>query len=179
MRSDLLHVIGVIANPMRFKRRVELFKRFMHHMLESRVRLAVVECGFGDREWEIPVHPDVMHVRVRANTVNWAKENLINIGISRLPHDWEYVAWVDGDIHFRHAEWASETVHALQQYCIIQPWADCLDLGPHGELIEHHKSFADRWWHRRIHDWQGLRVRPSRLCLGDAARGAGETGRLD
>jgi hypothetical protein len=86
----------------------------------------------------------------------WNKENLINIGFSRLQDDWKYVAWIDADVNFRREHWASETVHALQHYDIIQPWADCYDLGPHGEHLQHHRGFcrqffdghpvaADRW----------------------------------
>lgn len=150
MRSDLLHVVAVISNPMRWASRVRLFREFMARMLSDGVRLTVVECAYGDLPFEIAAAPGVNLVQVRTNSLAWIKENLINIGIARLPHDWKYVAWVDADIVFRHAHWASETVHALQRYPIIQPWADCYDLGPHGEHLEHHRSFARQNWHRRV-----------------------------
>lgn len=150
MRPDLLHVVSVVANPMRWKSRIALFRKFMDHMADSGVRLTVVECAFGDRPFEITDAADVNMVRVRTNSLAWVKENLINIGVARLPQDWEYAAWIDGDIAFRHPHWASETVHALQQYPVIQPWADCYDLGPNGEHLEHHRSFARQHWHGRI-----------------------------
>lgn len=150
MRPDLLHVVSVISNPIRWQSREALFRTFIGHMLDSGVRLTVVECGFGDRPFALAQNDRYSVVHVRHNSLAWNKENLINIGISRLPHDWEYVAWVDGDITFRHQHWASETVHALQQYPVIQPWASCYDLGPNGEHLEHHRSFAFMHWHRRI-----------------------------
>ena len=151
MRSDLLHVIAVINNPIRWHSRLRLFLNFIRHMRQSGVRLHLVECAHGDRPYEVPEVPEVYNlIRVRTNSICWIKENLINIAISRLPEDWKYVAWVDADIFFRHRHWASEAVHALQQYPIIQPWASCIDLGPNHEVIEHHKSFAYLHWHNRL-----------------------------
>lgn len=115
------------------------------------MQLHIVECAYGDRPYEIPVCPQAYHlIRVRTNSVCWIKESLINIGISRLPDDWQYVAWLDGDIFFRHKHWATEVINALQQYPIVQPWATAYDLGPNGEGMDHHRSFAYLHWHGRL-----------------------------
>ena len=45
MRADLLDVVAVIANPIRWESRVRLFKDFVRHMQESGVRLTIVECA--------------------------------------------------------------------------------------------------------------------------------------
>ena len=146
MRADLLHVVTVIANPMRWESRLRLYREFETHMLESGVKLTTVECAYGERPFEIEARAGVNLVRVRARSIVWNKENLINIGISRLLADWKYVAWIDADVAFRRPNWAAETVHALQQYDVIQPWSDAYDLGPHDEHIGHHKSFLRQWW---------------------------------
>ena len=150
MKAELLHVVTVYCNPMRWQAKHELFRQFLSEMVQTGVKITVVECGFGDRDFEWHDYGNISVVHVRTNTVNWNKENLLNIGISRLPQDWEYVAWVDGDIRFRHQAWASEAINALQQYPIIQPWSYCYDLGPHGEHLEGHRSFAYMHWHRRV-----------------------------
>lgn len=150
MHSGMLDVICVISNPIRWHSRLRLFKQFVEHMVESGVRLTVVECEQGNRPYKIPDSQHYKVVRVRTNSVCWIKENLINLGIQRLPEDWKYVAWIDADIMFRHKHWASETVEYLQQYPIIQPWASCIDLGPNGEIIDRHKSFAYMVWHKRL-----------------------------
>jgi hypothetical protein len=151
MRSDLLDVIAVISNPIKWKSRVRLFNDFVEHMRFSGVRLTAVECAHGDRPYQIGDISFANMVRVRTNAFGtWNKENLINIGMSRLPDDWRYLAWIDADIYFRQPDWAFETVDALQQYPVIQPWSDCYDLGPNGEHLEHHRSFARQAWHGEV-----------------------------
>jgi hypothetical protein len=148
MNSSQLHVVTVIANPIRWKSRVALYKDFERNMIESGVQLTLVECAYGDRPFELDGNPLVNHVGVRAKSVLWNKENLINIGISRLPGDAKYIAWIDADISFRKKDWAFETVHSLQQYDFVQPWSDCYDLGPNDDHIAVHRSFC-RLWHDR------------------------------
>jgi hypothetical protein len=145
MRSDLLHVVTAVANPLRWTSRDRLMRDFAAHMQGSGVALHVVECAYGDRAFAFDDLPGTSHIGVRAHSLVWTKENLLNIGISRLPQDWKYVAWIDADITFRRADWAAETVHALQLHDIVQPWSDCYDLGPNGEHIAHHRSFCRQY----------------------------------
>lgn len=142
-------MIAVVSNPIRWRSRIDLYKRFEQHMLDSGVQLTVVECAYGDRPFELKGNPRVNHVAVRAKTLVWTKENLINIGLSRLSEGWKYVAWIDADVEFRKANWAAETVHALQQYEVVQPWSDCYDLGPNDDHLHHHKSFCWVHHHRK------------------------------
>lgn len=149
MRSELLHVITAIANPARWESRMRLYRDFEQHMLDSGVELTVVECAYGERPHELASRPHVQHVPVRAKTVLWQKESLINIGLAHLSTTqpgWKYVAWIDADVMFRRPNWAADAVHALQQYDVIQPWSDAYDLGPHDEHVQAHKSFCRLWW---------------------------------
>ena len=149
MRADLLHTILVVSNPIRWSTRLRHARNCIDHMKESGTRVTVVECTFGDRPYELTDIEDINHVPVRSKTLVWNKENLINIGLSRLPSDWKYAAWIDADIRFRRTHWASETVHALQQFDWVQPWSDAYDLGPHDEHLQHHISFC-----RQVHQGQ-------------------------
>lgn len=147
MKSKELHVVTAYFNPMRWKSRYTLMSHFIKHMLDSGVSLTVVECAFGQRPFEITAEGrDINLVRVRANSVIWLKESLLNIGLSRLPHDAQYICLADGDIKFRDPQWARKAVDALQQYPIIQPWAHCYDLGPNGEHAAVHHSFCKQHW---------------------------------
>ena len=160
MRADLLHVITVVSNPIRWGSRISLYKAFRDHMLAAGVRLTVVECAFGDRPFELEdADPRVTFVGVRAATLAWSKENLVNIGLQHLPLDARYIAWIDADVEFRNPDWAAETVHALQQYPIVQPWSGALDLGPDGVpmLVKgtHLQTAFCKVWHDNgsIDDW--------------------------
>src|SRR5229473_1294403 len=100
-----LHIITAISNPCRYRTRYDLYRRFAKYVAESGARLTTVEAAFGERDFAItePGRPD--HVQLRTSHEIWHKENLINIGITRLPADWEYVAWVDADVAFARPDW--------------------------------------------------------------------------
>ena len=146
MKAELLHVVTAIFNPMGWESRIRLYRDFEGHMLASGVRLTTVECVLGDRPHVLDGTPGVNHIAVRSATLLWNKENLLNLGISRLPEDWKHLAWIDADVRFRNPIWAAETVSQLQQYDVLQPWSDCYDLGPKGEHAAHHRSFCRQWW---------------------------------
>ena len=61
MKSYLLDVVAVYFNPLRWKSRQALFQEFIKHMVDSGVRLTVVECAFGDRSFEIKPRRGVNH----------------------------------------------------------------------------------------------------------------------
>ena len=143
---SVLDVIAVYSNPLGLRSRKRLFHHFERHMLDSGVRLTTIECAYGTRGHELPHTGAVNRVRVRAETMVWNKENLANIAEERLPDDATAVALIDADVHFRNPHWVHETLEALHHYPVVQPWANCYDLGPKGEHLELHHSFC-RLWH--------------------------------
>lgn len=145
MDHETLYVIAVVSNPIRFKSRYNLYKQFEKHVNDTpNTKLITVEMAFGDRPFEITDRDNQDHVQLRGVDEVWHKENLINIGvqyISQIYPDWEYVAWVDADIHFTRPDWAVETIHQLQHYELVQMWSTCIDMGPQFEIVQTHKSF--------------------------------------
>ncbi len=109
-KYDLNHfaVITVVFNPIKYKSRYELYHKFDEHMSRSGVTLLTVECIFKTSEdsdlpkqkFEITRANDPRHLQIKAPSVLWLKENLINIAVKRLPFYIEYVAWLDADIEF-------------------------------------------------------------------------------
>ena len=142
MLPEKLHVIAVRENPRRFKVPDQHYLDFERAMLDAGVSLTVVECALGETPFKLNDRVGVHHVGVRHRTLLWHKENLINLAISRLPADWHYVAWVDADVSFRNKSWATDTIHGLQTYKLLQPWDACYDLGPDGGHMELHRSFG-------------------------------------
>lgn len=149
VNDSTLHVIGVVSNFSRFHSRYRLFRKWKEEMENTpNVKLYIVETAFGDRHHEITEEGNPCHLQLRTNSEAWVKESMVNLGVKRLlPLDWRYVAWIDGDVHFRNPGWALETIHQLQHFSVVQPWSDCVDLGPHGEILQHFKSFG--WAHQR------------------------------
>jgi len=154
MDPNLLHVVTAIYNPVRWRTRIEHCRRFAAHMLDSGVNLTIVECALGNRPHELDDLAGVEHIGVRARTLAWNKEALLNLGITRSRYRTPYIAWIDADVLFHKAHWASDTVHALQQYAVVQPWSSALDLGPDGEpmLINgfHVQTSFAKVWHETM-----------------------------
>jgi hypothetical protein len=130
-----LHVVCAITNPARYRTRYELYKVFEKRMLDAGVTLWTAEGATGDRPHFITDANNPRHLQLRTPAEVWHKENLQNLLVQRLPHDWKYVACIDADVLFARPDWAVETIHQLQHHAVVQMFSECLDLGPtHGPV---------------------------------------------
>ena len=147
--QNVLRVVGVCANPVRYQSRYRIAREWIKHIAGTKcVDLLVVEAAFGHRHRELEdatLAAGAKYFGVRVGSEGWYKESLVNIGIRRFiaadPHA-KYFAWIDMDVFFRDANWAQETLHQLQHYHVVQPWQDCADLRPTGGILQHFKSFG-------------------------------------
>lgn len=138
-----LHVIVCINNYVRFKRRYELFWKFQADIEKlSNVILYVVEVAFGHRPFMVTQGDNPRHLQLRTNNELWHKENSINLMVQRLPADWKYMAWIDADVQFINTNFATETIHQLQHYKIVQLFQNVINLGPQGEVLSVYKGFV-------------------------------------
>lgn len=135
--ASQLHVVSCIYNPLRWSTRIAHARTWVQHMLDTGIeKLTLIECALGERNHELSdlaSDPRVEHIAVRANSLAWNKECLVNLAIHRSKFRTPYIAWIDADVIFTKKDWALETVHALQLYDVVQPWSSALDLGPDGE----------------------------------------------
>lgn len=154
MTAEHLHVFTVRSNPLGWKQPHKHWEDFARHMLDSGVHLHVGEVAYGEEPFACDAPATIEghenagrfhHYGFRAKTRGWVKESVLNHVIHRVA-DARYIAWIDSDIFFRSAEWAAQTVRALQHYDVVQNWSDALDLGPNDEIIAHHKSFCWQFW---------------------------------
>ena len=126
MSLPALHVVTAIANPIRWGSRIGALRRSSAHARRRRAshhrRMRLWRRG----PLELAGNRRRACAGARRKTLVWTKENLLNIGLARLPEDWKYVAWIDADIAFRQPGWAAETVQALQHYDVVQPWTRLL-----------------------------------------------------
>jgi hypothetical protein len=139
---DVLDVVTVVSNPARYRARYDLFRAFAAQVRDAGARLTVVELAFANRPFEVTSADDPRHVQVRTAHELWHKENLLNLGFSRLPRDARYVAWVDADLTFARPDWVQETLQQLQHYPIVQMFSEAHDLSPEGQLLTSFRSFA-------------------------------------
>lgn len=136
--SAPLYVVTSMFNPLRFQSRGRLYNGFEKHCADSAAILYTVEAALRDRHHEVTKHDNPQHIQLRTESEVWFKENLQNVGTGRLPHDWEYVAYVDADFLFTRPDWATETLHMLQHYDVVQMFShmtyETYDHRAHGTL---------------------------------------------
>jgi hypothetical protein len=142
-----LYVIAPISNPCRYRTRYKLYADFAKMCADAGAELYTVEAAFGHRPFAITEADNPRHIQVRTTSEIWHKENLINIGISRLPADWEYVAWIDADISFARHDWVRESINLLQHYDVIQMFSTAQDLCPQHETFQRHRGFVYSYLH--------------------------------
>jgi len=136
-----LVVVTVISNPVRYRTRYELYRRFAEAMSQAGATLITVEQAFGERPFEVTSANDPAHVQVRSIDELWHKENMINIGInyaSQIFPDWKYLAWIDADVMPMTGSvrlWLEETVQQLQHYHVVQMFKTAVDLDPVGNVL--------------------------------------------
>lgn len=124
-------VVTMVSNPIRYRTRYNLYRKFAKHIEESGVQLLTVEIAYGERPFEITEAENPWHIQLKCREELWHKESALNIGVSRIPiKDWKYLAWIDADVQFARADWAQETVHQLQHYDFVQLFSQALDMGP-------------------------------------------------
>ena len=142
-----LHAVTAISNPVRYRSRYELYRRFAKHMADSGVQLFTVEVAHGNREFEITETGNPWHLQLRSHYLQeiWLKENMLNIGINRLFHmvpHLDKAAWIDADIVFSRPDFAQETLHQLDHYEVVQMFTHAYDLDENFKSCESHQSFG-------------------------------------
>lgn len=156
--------VTMISNPLKFRSRSNLYKEFRRHILKDlNSNLLTVELMQGETESHVTkqfepedhIFPNPVNtlvhvcrkdneivVQIRADSVLWHKENMLNVGFTYLPSTCKYVAWVDADLQFINKNIVADTVHQLQFYKVVQMFQNCCDLGSTGEVIQIHSGFG-------------------------------------
>lgn len=144
-----LYAIVPYFNPWRWKSREKHTERAIKHFMDSGAVVVLVEVAFNRREFTFADSgidglvsacansqgARHMYVPLRTKDELWLKENAINVGVSRLPHNWKQVCWLDSDIHFVRPNWVGECIHKLQHYAFLQMFSHARDMGPNYEML--------------------------------------------
>jgi hypothetical protein len=140
-----LYVVTPIVNPSRYQSRYRLYDAFEKYVTDAGAILYTVEAAYGDRPFEVTQDANPRHIRLRTRDELWHKENLINLGVGRLPADWKYVAWIDADVQFARPDIVTETIHQLQHFGVVQMFSQATDLGPQHQPLKTFNGFAAQY----------------------------------
>jgi hypothetical protein len=139
----ILHVVVPINNYVQYKRRYELLEKFLQHMATlPGIIVYIVEVALHERPFVCTEANNPRHLQLRTNSVMWHKENMINLMVEKLPRNWKYVAWVDGDIEFQNKHIAHDTIHQLQTHDIVQMFQSVVNQGPDGQVVSTFNGFC-------------------------------------
>ena len=92
---ETLFVVACVANPLRWRSRVALARAAVADWLkEANVHITLAECAYGSRGYDLAdlASARVTHIPLRATTMAWSKECLLNIAIAHLPPGAEKIA---------------------------------------------------------------------------------------
>jgi hypothetical protein len=81
---ETLYVVTCVANPLLWQSRENLARVAISDWLkEPNVAIYLAECAYGSRGYQLAdlAGPRVTHIPLRATTMAWSKENLLNIAI--------------------------------------------------------------------------------------------------
>jgi hypothetical protein len=144
--NEKLYIVTCVFNPESYKSRYRLYNNFAEYINKfENAELWTVELAFEGQEFAVTQADCPRHIQLKTNEVLWYKENLLNIGISRLPADAKYIAWIDADIDFVEEDWVEKTIAALNEHTMVQMFKVANDLGPDEEIITSAKSFVYKW----------------------------------
>ena len=158
--EENLHCVIVISNPCQYARRFILAREFIKRFEnEMNVILYVVELAYGNQKFYVTEKNNPQHLQIRAsmNQVLWHKENMINMGVSKLlPKKWKAFAWIDADIEFENPSWALDTLKVLNGSCdIVQLFSHAVDMDKQMNAMSIYPSFGFQYSKQRPYGLPG------------------------
>lgn len=140
-KPNNLWVVTSYYNPCRWKTRRQNYDQFIDHLNSLEIPHITIECVFCDEDWELPNNINI--IKTRADSLLWQKERLINLAVSWLPKECEYVAWLDCDIIFENLNIKQDIISELIKHPIVQTWETADKLEQDGiNISEQSVSFA-------------------------------------
>jgi hypothetical protein len=154
--AQTLYIVIPYSNPFRWRTRRTLYNDCYRHLAASANAVPIlVELAYGARPFEVTEAGHPNHVQLRTECELWHKENLINLGIQRIPPTALYAGYCDGDFHFTRQDWALEAIHMLQHYHFVQLFSSYADLTGEDSTSDrghrpyrHNSSFAWNFTHQ-------------------------------
>lgn len=177
--TEPLNVVVALQNPWRYKSRYKHMDRALKHFADSGAVITLVETGFNRRELvyadsgldgaaaKCAIHGKEFkhkYIGLHSSSELWLKECLVGIGVQNLPHDWQQVAWIDGDVQFLRPSWVGEAIHKLQHgtssdIAFLQMFSHAADLGPNYEILP--ATYPHAQGVSYVKAWQNGSIKPT------------------
>jgi hypothetical protein len=124
LKRDDIWAITAYFNPVGYRSRLANYKTFRDRLT---LPLVTVELAYDGRLELGELDADIL-VQIRGGDVLWQKERLLNIALDAVPESCDKVVWVDCDLIFEPADPWLEVSQKLDEYVLVQPFNEALDL---------------------------------------------------
>lgn len=136
MRNKDLAVVCCYFNHSNYKTKYNNFIKFYKEISLYIDKVLVVELVKPDSQHTLP--EEVHSLKVESTSNLWLKENLLNIGISRLiDSNYKYIAWLDADVIFQDSFWVKDAINNLQNNNLCQLFSRAINMHTNGSQTNH------------------------------------------
>lgn len=125
-------------------------------MQNQNVNLMIIELAFGDDQFEL----EDAHLKLRANSVLWPKERMLNYALTKLPPECKYIAWIDGDVLFDNPSWQELAIDKFNHGSDVLQLFEQVNHLPPGHANPGHNITAEKgivWQSKTYKDFINLR----------------------
>jgi len=119
-------IVGNIAavschyNPQRSQSRIRCYEQFARQFPRIGLVMFAAEGSLDDR-WEIP---GAWRYDIDPEACLFAKENLINLAIARLPDRFDHVVWIDSDVLMLNHDYVDRLSQSLEKSPVVQAFQE-------------------------------------------------------
>jgi len=114
-----LGIVCCYFNPLNYQSKYNNFIKFYNDLFAYHKDVLVVELKHPSTLLTLPDH--IQSHKVYCDQTLWHKENLLNIGISKLIREgFKNIAWLDSDIIFDDSYWVQDCIELLKRVKLCQ-----------------------------------------------------------
>jgi hypothetical protein len=129
--SQRIAAVSCYFNPHNSEARRRCFWMFSQQFPRIGMNLFTSEGSLDDR-WEIPESHHAHRWQLDPEACLFAKENLLNLAIARLPDHYDRVLWIDADVLMLSHDYVDRLAESLDAHPVVQAFQELRYLGPDG-----------------------------------------------
>lgn len=118
--------ITTYFNPAGFKTKRLNYAKFREGLKQIGLPLLTVELAVDVEHFVLGQTDAEYLIQLVAKDILWQKERLLNIGIRRIPDQYDKIIALDCDILFLNDDWLDNTCNLLEDYVLVQPFENCI-----------------------------------------------------